>query len=345
MIAAVEQQHRTERGVGELQVGDTFQSIRPVASRSPRIGNRYLAGARLDRDRIGRLGGGEHGRVVAATADECVVAAAAVEHDVDLVGRVHGAGVDRVIAGAAVDRDGRGGNAGAAEISGDQSRVAGVAEVDDNLLNVGCRDLVVGVGRGDGDVGAGLDMHADIGSGADRDRIDVEGLGAAGDIEDVLRIGAGAAVDGVLPGSATADEVVRKGIVAGAAEEAVVAGAADKQVVAVRSGDGEVPARLRVALSRVGCLEVERPQGGVGDEIGAKVPEKLPLASSNAPIPSRTLLIALPAIVTPDALMPTIPVSDTGTPPFSAPLMWLLRMLRLVVSQNRMPVEVKLVGM
>jgi hypothetical protein len=80
-------------------------------------------------------------------------------------------------------------------------------------------------------------------------------------------------------------------------------------------------------------------------QAGAKVPEKLPLASSNAPIPSKTLLIALPAIVTPDALLPTIPVSDTGTPPFSAPLMWLLRMLRLVVSQNRMPVEVKLVGM
>src|SRR5581483_7304304 len=88
-------------------------------------------------------------------------AAAAVEHDVD---RRAGdaAGVDRVVPGAAIDGDRPGRDAGTVQVARDGDGIAGIAEVEDNLLDVGGGDRGVARGRGAGLVGAGQDLDAEM---------------------------------------------------------------------------------------------------------------------------------------------------------------------------------------
>ena len=84
----------------------------------------------------------EHGARI-----ENIAAAAAVEDDA--VGADQPARIDDVgvIAGAALDRDGRGREPGAAERAGDNDHVGARAGIDDDIVDIARRDLVIRVRR------------------------------------------------------------------------------------------------------------------------------------------------------------------------------------------------------
>src|SRR5438045_4418562 len=89
------------------------------------------------RKAIAGLEVGIHRRVDAGATLEGVVAAIALEYQIDRIGRIDVTTVDGVSTGAAGHRDGRGEHAGALEIAGDPNGVAGIAELDDDFLDGG----------------------------------------------------------------------------------------------------------------------------------------------------------------------------------------------------------------
>src|SRR5262249_971225 len=125
------------------------------------------------------LGGRVRGMPAHRCIDEAIVVTVVrIQHPT----RTRAAGdarrIERVGAAIAGDRDGVGGDTGAAEVAGVDDAVAAAIGVEDDLLDVGGADLVVGVGRRG--VGSGLVVDAEI---AARDRVDVPGLGAAGAVD------------------------------------------------------------------------------------------------------------------------------------------------------------------
>ena len=133
-----------------LDIGDQKIRVIGVLQHRERQIDLDAAAAAADEAEIDRIGAGAAGvshRAGARADKEIIVAAAAIECDAVRAGQPAGIdNVDRVIA-AAIDGDGRGGKAGAAEIAGDDDRVGAGAGVDIDVLDALGRDFEIAVVR------------------------------------------------------------------------------------------------------------------------------------------------------------------------------------------------------